>query len=519
MEVHVSHVAEALVRIGFPEPVEIGHLRTVAHLFGTRKLRSGVYALLLPGDRVYIGKAIDLVRRFAQHRLAHEVIDGYTFLRAPALEMDATERACIAAAERLGLWLANVALVKDVAGETDLDMVVAQAVQDRWVRDPFAVNLEEDPVTERIELPPAQVDRYRRHFERLRERSYGAEAIRLLATYLMGAVPFPRTTEYSFWSVSCLPSTRVPSGQRIVVVNAGVIELFVLSSESDPASKELFGFVNVDADVWLDEFGSEKAFERRHPDVVGYDATYRYAADIVQLHADRPEDMAGLLCDARVQRAAGALALRIMRQRATIFTKFHAKLLAEAAIEAMGDEQAAHVNPARWDPNAVLDALVPHRYRQAVLRTLADSIEAAHRAHPERWSLRMSDAGITLKVGAHEVLQVGTWVPPVQLMIDRSAVPAEVRAERGAHFTEDRSRAGNPRSLGFYTGLPGSEACRLPFAQVGRAFGLLRSAHEMLVAKAAQDVPHPAVRRMHARTMVEFIARGVGRALPQPTTD
>lgn len=205
--------------LGFPEPIDLGTLRSIAHLFRARRSvfaatpsRTGVYALLLPDDRLYVGQAIDVVRRFAQHRSAIGPIDAVSFVPMPVTDLDARERAWIRAVEAAGMRIANVMHVSDVQGERDLDVLVPRDDQERWLADPLRVNAAERLQVAPVELPPAQRDRFAGRLRKLDAHRHGRAAVGLLATYLGGAVPMPRTTEYSFWSVSCLPSTGAPRG-------------------------------------------------------------------------------------------------------------------------------------------------------------------------------------------------------------------------------------------------------------------------------------------------------------------
>ncbi|MDF1521757.1 MAG: hypothetical protein P1P87_02920 [Trueperaceae bacterium] len=162
----------------------------------------------------------------------------------------------------------------------------------------------------------------------------------LLSTYLGSAVPFPRTTEYSFWSVSCLPSTGGSAWPRLVCVNAAMMELFVVGAVKDGSST--WGFVNVALDVLDSAPGGRRSLLRRHRNVEIRTTTYRDAgAHQAQLYFDTEEDGAHLLFDPAVHRAAGALALRVMRRRATIYGKYHCKPLADRALGVVGSESMA----------------------------------------------------------------------------------------------------------------------------------------------------------------------------------
>ncbi len=330
---------DVLRGLGFPEPIDLGTLESIAHLFrATRSefvpspTRTGVYALLLPDDRIYVGQASEVVRRFAQHRRALGPIEAVSFMPVPAMALDARERAGIRAVEAAGLRIANVVHVSDVQGERDLDVLVSPDLQERWLRDPLRVNAEERSRVALVELPPVQRDRFAERFRRLEAHPHGRVAVHLLATYLGGAVPRPRTTEYAFWSVSCLPATGGTAWPRLVCVNAGMMELFVVGGRAD--ATPIWGYVIVALDVLESMLGGQRGFRRRHRSVEIEASTYRDAgAHQARLRFASEQDAAHLLFDPDVQRAAGALALRVMRKRATIYGKFHCKPLADRALQ------------------------------------------------------------------------------------------------------------------------------------------------------------------------------------------
>lgn len=319
--------------LGFSEPVEVGSLRTIAHLFGTRKSRTGLYALILPEDRVYIGESTNVVGRFAGHRRVHESIKGFAFQRVRRAALKKLERDVIHRAEAAGLSLTNVTYASNVAGDRDIDLLVPQVDQERWLVNPYSANAKERLAVPLLELPAAQVQRYAGRLERLQAHPNGDMAIEALAYYLAGSVPFPRTTEYSFWTVSCLPSTGASYGRALLRVNAAVIELFALFPGGADGNPSGWGFVNVASDVLRDEFGHSGG---NWVDLEGTRVLrggYRYAGENVShLVVDYEEDFVPVLRDPRIQRAAGAFALRMMRKRPTIYQRYHCKQLADAVL-------------------------------------------------------------------------------------------------------------------------------------------------------------------------------------------
>lgn len=331
--------SEQLRSIGFPESTPVATLRTIAHLFGTRKSRCGIYMLRLPGDRAYIGQARDVVRRFAQHLRVHESIEAFAFLPTRLSSLNERERFLIREAERAGIVLSNVLHVTDFVGETDLDAVVSAEIQERWLRDPSPVNTQCDTGA-RVQLPRAQVERFRPNFKRYAALDESVPAATLaLDLYMRGCLPLPRATEYSFWAVSCMPSTNRSTWPRMYCVSAGVMELFVCgyhSGRKPPVAS--WAFVNVSKKVLYDGFGGQKAFVRQFPNVrLDESRAYRDAGDDqLSLSVADADEMLDLLPDPRLQMAAGALALRVMRKRPTVYSQYHCQLLVD---EALGSEE------------------------------------------------------------------------------------------------------------------------------------------------------------------------------------
>lgn len=110
-----------------------------------------------------------------------------------------------------------------------------------------------------------------------------------------------------------------------------MMELFVVGGRADEPS--IWGFVNVAIETIESARGGLGGLRRRHPNVVVEASRHRDAGtDQARVRFEREQDAAHLLFDPVVQRAAGALALRVMRRRATIFSKYHCKPLANRAL-------------------------------------------------------------------------------------------------------------------------------------------------------------------------------------------
>ena len=279
----------------------------------------------------YVGQTVDVVRRFSQHRRVHEDIIGFSFISVVKLELDDTEKTLIFKAESVGIEITNAVHVTNVVGDTDFDLVVSAAEQDAWLN---TSSLASDAalMASKIILPQAQQLRFSKHFARFVKHGLSPKALALLKNYLSSCVPVPRRTEYSFWSVSCMPSTNQNSWPRLLCLNAGVMEIFVVGWEKQNPDA-LWSFITVAEDVLLEHWQSIDELVKTYPFINIVRRAYRDAGQHqVTFHIQGNGLMEKLLADRSICRAAAVLVLRVMRKRATIYSKFHCPQLANLAM-------------------------------------------------------------------------------------------------------------------------------------------------------------------------------------------
>jgi hypothetical protein len=327
---HALLPSERFSELGFPAVVSVATLLSIAHLFGSSKTRCGIYLLAFSDQTFYVGQAVDVVRRFAQHRKNYSDINGFSFVPTRRANLNEIERQLIHRAELAGLILLNAIHVSSIIGEADFDLVVSSSEQAVWIDSPAQAN-EYDASTQ-LELPVAQVERFARQFSNYEQHHHFVRSMGLLRIYLFHCVPFPKRTEYSFWTVTCLPSTNRDTWPRLLCVSAGVMELLVLGYRMD-ATEEMWGFVTVASDVLSETFATDAEILAHFPTIEIDRRGYRDAGQHqITLFANNLRGLEAILSCAAVQRAAACLTLRVMRKRATIYSKFHCKQLAERAL-------------------------------------------------------------------------------------------------------------------------------------------------------------------------------------------
>lgn len=168
------------------------------------------------------------------------------------------------------------------------------------------------------------------------------------------------------------------------------------------------------------------------------------------------------------------------------------------------------------DIEATAQLLIPARYRNDILAAMASSVLLAHKVEASSWGVRVDDS-IMLKVGPHEVLQVGNWKLPFHLVVDRELVPRALRRRSDLSFSGDMDHHGKQGAGGFYPSNPGTEACDCDFPVVAEIYKVLYDAHASVVRRAALMRRHPSTKKTHSAEFVELLASESGYPLGQPS--
>ncbi len=319
--------------LNFPDFDQVASLLSVSHLFPKSKKRCGIYILSFPNNLFYIGQAVDAVRRFSQHRNKYDDIPGFSFLPIPKGSLDDTERELIFKAESLGYYLKNAVFVSSIVGETDFDLVVSRNEQEDFVNNNFD-KINTSPIAPIIILPESQISRFSKNLDKFISHQLSKQGANLLSTYIRKCIPFPRRTEYSFWSASCLPSTNINTWPRLFAVNAASMELFVFGWEAK--TKLAYGFFTVAEDILEEYWPDPEVFKKHFPFVEFISRGYRDAGQYqITLHVSGGGPIEELLNDECVCKAASVLALRVMRKRANFYSQYHCSQLVNHALSAL----------------------------------------------------------------------------------------------------------------------------------------------------------------------------------------
>lgn len=302
---------------------EIG---SVAFPFKGRKEQelTGVYILEFENGERYVGQALNVVRRVANHRRRWPDLYALEFAQCPAHELNQFEQRTISHQERC-YTLRNKSITNLPGGPGE-----------------FTVSVEEEGT---LELPSSRNER--RHirtdaprarekfWELLRLPVYEEELIPLVGRYLNETVSDPIGTQRYLWTISALPATNKRRGERrITTISCGNLETLVIAEWKQEDWVAYGGFVNIAAEILTEDH------LRRIDAVEGVleimPARYRQRQDVIAVHLENLEAFHRLLDLPEVLDAAYRLNVGLMRQGATMYRRFHNEHLANDIINAAG---------------------------------------------------------------------------------------------------------------------------------------------------------------------------------------
>lgn len=189
---------------------------------------SGIYALTFAGDEYYVGQAIDLVKRLQTHTRSKPDITAIWVKSVAADRLTVAETAAISLFERQAVRLRNL---KQVSFTNLFDT----AKQLRWMGD----NTYNQVTGERFRQPTLR-EKYQPRFQELQAKPYYAFLVGFLADYVRKTIPNYLASEYTYWSISCLPRHLLEERciTRININDVPVLSVF--ADESQNLSVVLF---------------------------------------------------------------------------------------------------------------------------------------------------------------------------------------------------------------------------------------------------------------------------------------
>jgi len=191
----------------------------------------------------------------------------------------------------------------------------------------------ESSTTERFEYPDLRM-KYSKKFQLLKINSLFDNCCQIVQKYIYLTIPYPKRTEYSFWSCSCLPGTD----RALIRVNIFWQETLTIFEEQytykedgiEKPFKALVICISLSKSKLFETYTSEQLFEK-YKALIFSDAIYRSGGQD-QLRVELSEmEFLDFLDDIPIRDAIKEFNLRLMRKGGCMFNRYHCFDVADQA--------------------------------------------------------------------------------------------------------------------------------------------------------------------------------------------
>jgi hypothetical protein len=311
----MSNITTQLAKLEFETTIDVAGLSSIAPLFLSNE-RCGIYVLHFANGEHYAALAVNVARRYGQHRKTHLDIDRLSFKQVAPHKLRTVEKTIITSLEKGGFHLRNIeGTSRTYAPSPFDDEIMTPDDQVLWERD----TLWQDVSGERVEDAKLR-QQYRRRFSRFTALPHVETATSVLRDYVWACIPAPLLTEKYYWSCS-LPLERRPDDLLVYLrVNINGHEVFTISTQHGDVhfgwhvSKSALGRVP----LWM------------------YTENHVYEAgdsDQIYIGASGLKGARRILTHSRAIAAMRTFNLRLMRKGPTRFYRYHVFDLADRLLK------------------------------------------------------------------------------------------------------------------------------------------------------------------------------------------
>lgn len=311
--------------IRFPPARYVLGRPSIADLFPPKR-RCGIYVLHFTDGWYYVGQAIDVTRRYAQHRQNHHDIERISFKSYSAKNLNKYEQTIIAELEENGYKLRNVALVSMPHWDSDFDALMSPREQREWLSNLNLLNAR----GERADNPELR-QRYRNKFQQLEKLPLYQDVVQILREYVHKCIPSVVEGEMSFWCCTCLPHYNDPTVKIYSRINIYWQEVF---SAYLHHGQPYFSF-HLARSPLTTSFGPHLfGLKIRYRSLKVTDHYYKPGGhDQCNLVIGSITETKRLLNDVKVLPAIREFNLRLSKKGANVFSRYHCLDLADRLID------------------------------------------------------------------------------------------------------------------------------------------------------------------------------------------
>lgn len=310
--------------LGFDPAFLVRGRASIADQFPLKR-RCGIYILHFTDGDFYVGQAMNVVRRYAQHRVTYTDIEQVSFKPIPNDGLNDEERHVIGVLETEGYPLRNITFASMPKGDSDFDLIMSPEDQERWLHDFEWI----DSAGTRL-INPDLRQRYRKKFDRFVVMPHAAHILDVLRDYVRFCIPAIRRGEVSFWACSCLPVFVSPLDYAYSRININWQE--VLTAYSD--GNEPWFSIHLARSPLERAFGASLwRLRRRYLNVEQGDIEYAPGGSDQTHFIMDADNLRAMIRDPQILPAIRLFNLRLMKKGPCTSGRYHCLDLADRLIE------------------------------------------------------------------------------------------------------------------------------------------------------------------------------------------
>lgn len=224
---NMDTISQSITELGFHDHIDVQNNKSIAQYFRSID-RCGIYILHFANDEIYVGQAIDVRRRYAQHSKNYNDIVRVSFKCTAPHKLNKEEKTTIEILERQRFHLRNIVHTSISYSPSPFDELMTSEDQFKWLHN----NTYIDKTEERVNDLGIR-KKYQARYEKFLKLPQASEAIEILKSYVNNCIPSFKSGEMYYWCCTCLLEKRPNDTLIYSRININWQEVFTVGTQDD----------------------------------------------------------------------------------------------------------------------------------------------------------------------------------------------------------------------------------------------------------------------------------------------
>ncbi len=223
----MNSIYQVINTLGFHDHIDIQDDRSVAQYFRSID-KCGIYVLHFANGEVYVGQAIDVRRRFAQHSKNYADIVQVSFKCISPDKLNREEKYIIQNLEKENFHLRNIVHTSVSYAPSPFDEIMLSEDQSKWLVDSVYSNKLQNRVDDL-----GIRKKYHARYKQFLKLPKAPEVIEILKHYVKTCIPEYKSGEMYYWCCTCLLEKRPGNMLIYSRININWQEVFTVGTQNN----------------------------------------------------------------------------------------------------------------------------------------------------------------------------------------------------------------------------------------------------------------------------------------------